>query len=216
MWKRAGDWHTNSRPREHSGNHPQCSKETEGPQEWYPAHSYIFKETVYCLIYSDKLSISQYILWWTWFMLVWTSMKYTELSDRPLDWWVMIRIFFCTGTGRRELERSLWICAKPVLSCPSRPSINLLNLQYPSQGLINLQYQGPLRAPHRLNLRVHPLRGTGRLLHHCITMCSTKSCTYSVLYPGLWLVCQGISQFVLGWTKYILVSRYISVYTRSN
>ena len=35
-----------------------------------------------------------------------------------------LRDFFCTGTGRRE--RSLWICGKPLRSCPSRPSINLL------------------------------------------------------------------------------------------
>ena len=35
-----------------------------------------------------------------------------------------LRDFFCTGTGRSE--RSLWICGKPLRSCPSRPSINLL------------------------------------------------------------------------------------------
>ena len=38
--------------------------------------------------------------------------------------WVMLRVFFCTGTGRRE--RSLWICGKPLRYCTCRPSINLL------------------------------------------------------------------------------------------
>jgi hypothetical protein len=58
MWRKAGDGHTSSPPREHRVYPLQCRTDREGPQVWYPAqHISVRTHT-----YHDIQRISGYIL----------------------------------------------------------------------------------------------------------------------------------------------------------
>ena len=142
----------------------------------------------------------------------------------------MLRVFFCTGTGTwkaRKESVNLW---KATAFLPFQTLHKLVDCPFHARSIRcrkKLLITVILRAwPVIPPLRVHPLRGTGRLLHHCIAMCSTKSCTYSVLYTGLYSLYWYVTVYLsLHWvnlsiSKYILVHtvcvgmyQYISVYT---